>query len=311
MPKSQDRSTLAPLLDRLYHEFGSPGNVWYVAGDDGSPLTRFPDAGSTPGCGVTPDAPFLLLSDALTAATPDQNDWIIFLAGHNETISGAGGINLTSDMSGLKLFSAGHGRQRATFNFDTSTAASFDINAANTLLRDVVFLPLGIDAIVAAVNIKAADCTLEDFELEHANGSAQAKIGILTTNAADRLTLRRFKFHGTTDAGTDNAIKLVGGSNITIEDGSFLGAYDDSVPAGALYNVTTAVRNLILRRLIINNMTASSRRGLVLDGSTSGTLEDISIQILSGTSPVGTPSGMQRGRGLWYAAALNTTPTAF
>lgn len=286
----------AGLLDQ--YAFGWPtGNIWYVDSVNGT------DAVAPQG--KTPDFAFATLSYAISQAVANNGDWIICRQGHTEDITSAAQINVNK--AGLTIIGEGYGRNRPIFNYTTATGASFDINSANVRLANLVIRPVGFDAITAAVNVKAADCLIEDCEFETADVTNQAVQAILTTAAANRMWVRNNHFHGTSAAGSTRAIGIVGGTDIIIENNIFRGAY--TVAIGAINIVTTATVNISIRDNIIQNLTAVSEKCIMdtITGST-GQVSGNLMQILSGTAPIGGATLSWVGRN-YYANALATAGT--
>lgn len=287
----------AGLLDQYAFDWPT-GNIWYVDSTNG--------VDAVPPRGQTPDFAFATLDYAISQATADNDDWILLRPNFAETITSAAQINVNK--KGLTIVGQGYGRERATFNYTTSVAASFDINSANCRIANCVFTLMGVASLTTGLNVKAADCLIEDCEIEFANGTNQATQAILTTSAANRLHIRRCHLHGTNNAGTTRAITIVGGTDSIIEDCDIIGAFTTTV--GGISIITTAAVNLLLKNLRIQNLTAVSTKAITdVITATTGQISDCRFQILSGTAPVtaATMSWVGNNR---YAAALGTSDSA-
>lgn len=253
------------------------GTVFYVNSSNGTDST---------GYGATPDAPFATLKFALgsgnTNLTANNGDVIYVCPGHTEAVIGAGTI--TTNKAGVSVIGLGTGRLRPVITYTTNAAASVNITAANTFFQNVVFSAVGVASVTAAVNISAADVWLDNCEFELANVTNQAVLGILTTAAANRMRITNCHFHGTTNAGTTNAIQIVGGSDSRIEDCLMIGNY--STTLGAIQIVTTAAVNLMIKRCDMYNATASSQKVIVdtITGTT-GRIASCGAGVLNGTAP--------------------------
>ena len=204
------------------------GNVFFV------------DSGSAAGAdnaakGSSPDTPFASIDFAIGRCTANNGDVIIAMPGHTETVSAAAGLDF--DVAGISLIGLGRGSDRPTVSIGTATTADVDIDAANVYIENILFTG-DVDALVAPIDINAADCTLIDIETRDVTG--QAVDWILTDANADRLYISGWTHRGAAAAGGASAISIVGGDNITIEnfwiDGNF--------SAAAIENVTTAAVNL-------------------------------------------------------------------
>jgi ribosomal protein L13 len=260
--------------------------------------------GSNNNNGAKPDKPLATIVKALTLATAAKGDTIVCMAGHTEDVIAAGTITISK--SGVRIIGLGSGKARPVINYTTAAAASVDITGANVLIRNVYFRALGVDAVTAMINISAADVALEDCELETGDATNQAVLGILTTAAADRLRVKNCFFHGSADAGTATAIRIVGGDGIVLEGNDFQGNYTTTL--GAIENVTTACTNCIVKGNIINNRTASSAKGMVFVSTSTGQISRNHMQILTGSAPI-TGAAMSWVGANYYAAVIATAGT--
>lgn len=271
------------------------GNTFFVCSANGT---------NSAGRGYSPEAPLASIDYAIGLCTANNDDVILVLPGHTETITAAAGV--AADVAGVTIRGLGRGRQRPTVNYTTSANASFDISAAKVTIENITFTPVGVDAVVAAVNVTGADCVIRDCEFELANSTNQAVLGILTAATATRMLVEQCYFHGTTDAGTATAIRHVSGNDVVIRNNVFWGAYTTSL--GAIDN-TAAVTGLVVIGNVIANNTASSTKGFVWHSSTTGVFANNRIGILSGTAPITAAAGTNGGGGYYSAAAGVTAAT--
>lgn len=283
-------------LLQQYADDRAQGNVTYVHATNGANLTNY---------GGTPETPLAAISQALALCASDNDDLILALPGSAETMVAAGTLTVSAK-TGVTIRGVGRGRQRPRFNYATAAAASLDITAARTVIENFYFTATGVAAVAAAVNVQAADVVIRDCEFELADSSNKAVLGVLTTAAANRLLIERCYFHGTADAGTTAAIRLVGGSDITIRDCLFVGAYGSGV--GAIENLTTATARAFILGNVIQNLTAGCTKAMVFDVGATGQIANNRLQILSGTAPI-TGAAMSWAGGNYYAAALATAGT--
>lgn len=242
------------------------------------------------------------IAGAVAQATANSADTIYVLPGHTETISAAAGIALST--AGLNLVGLGTGSNRPTITFNTATTATLTITAANVSIENFVFTQ-AFDAIVSPFVISAAGCTLKNNYFMVANASYQATQMILTTAAANDLTIIGNRFIGTSDAGTTAAITLVGGDNANISDNDFIGAYSSGV--GAIRSITTLNTNCVIRRNTIVNVTASSTKGITLLTGSTGVIAENKFGIGSGAAPITSDAAWWMGN--WSAAAVGTNGT--
>lgn len=268
------------------------GNYWFVDSVNGS----------NGNSGLKPERAVATIAKAIALAA--AGDTIVALPGHTEAVTAAGTIAVSK--AGLTIVSAGFGRRRAVITYTTAVGASVNVTAANVSFIGVVFAAIGFDNITAAVNVSAADCAFIDCEFELANATNQAALGILTTAAADRLVVKNCFFHGSADAGTATAIRIVGGNAIRVEDNRFIGNYTTTL--GAIDNATTACTNAQVVRNTIFNRTAASTKAMTFQAGSTGQIASNYMQILSGTAPI-TGAAMSWVGGNYYAATTATAGT--
>lgn len=275
----------------------STGSVFFVCNATGA-------NGSDGAAGTRPDQPLASLTKAIALCTDSKFDTIFVMPGHVETVIAAGTI--TVNKIGVRIIGLGSGRLRPTINYTTAVGASFDVTAANVHIENLVFTPIGFDAITAAINVTAADCEIVSCDMQHANVTNQATLGILTSAAGTRLTVQGCRFYGTTDAGTNAAIRIVGGDGHVLRDNTFSGAYASGT--GPIENVTTACTNTTVDGNRIQNFTAGCTKAMVFVATSTGQVSNNRMQILSGAAPV-TGVAMSFVGGNYHAAAVATAGT--
>lgn len=281
---------IAPFGDLLqkYLDGHAMGNV------------RFVGAGGTDDDdhGRTPESPYLTIQHAIDSMVAANDDLILVGPGHTTTLTAAGTV--TADVAGLTI--RGYGWPLPVLNYTTNAAASLNVTAANVRVERFRFTMTGVASVTAGINISAAGCIIRDCQFEQGDGTNCAVLGILTTAAANRLLVERCHFYTGSVAAT-TAIRLVGGSDIVIQDNVFQGAYDTGI--GAIQNVTTAGERFVVRRNVIQNFTASNTKAMVFHASSTGQITNNSMQILSGTAPI-TGAAMSRSGPNYYTAAVDT-----
>lgn len=275
-----------------FYRFGVPvGNILYVDSVNGT----------SAGPGFSPETAYSTINAAVAAATADQNDFVVVVPGHVETVTAAAGLALSK--AGVTVLGLGVGRQRGRINYTTAAAASVDVTAARVTLQNLVFTMTGVDAVTAGINVSGADFVMDGCEIEFADSSAQATLALLTASGADRMAVRNCYFHGSADAGTAAAIRVAAGKDIQITDNIITGNFTTSL--GGIDN-SAAVTGLQVHRNVVTNGTASSTKAMVWHGSTTGVFSNNRLGILSGTAPVTAAAGTNGG-GSYYSAAAGVT----
>ena len=231
------------------------GNVWFVnsvSGSDGNVGTA--------------DSPFATTAHAIVAAVANNGDVIVWEAGHAETIVAAGGI--TVNKAGLTFWGLGQGKTAPTFTSTTSTAATFLISSANTLIGGAVNTICNIASQVTFFSVTAANVTIGTALQPISHYDTSASVGaityITTTSAANQLSVNVSYLGFTASVIGTAMISLVGGSNATINVDAY-GAWSTAI----VNFITTAVVNCQITGWFYNYNTALTKN--VVDTITGST----------------------------------------
>lgn len=216
------------------------------------------------------DAPFATIDYAIGRCTDNNGDVIIVAPGHAETISGAGGI--TADVIGVSIIGLGNGTNRPTLSF-SATASTFDISAANVTVKNIRVTST-IDEVVKMFSVTAAHCTIDNVE-HFETASCQTRQFLLTTNAADYLTVKNCYHYQANAAGAAQLwIQLVGPDNARILDNTFILALNNNATS-AVINATTACVNCeIARNCIIQTGGTTQVSAILLATNSTGFVHD-------------------------------------
>ena len=291
IPASSSRRVAEHNMYDFRMRFPTTGNLWFV--DSGA---------SSGGNGLSPEGAVTTIDAAINLATASNGDIIIVMEGHAENIAAAAGIAL--DVIGLTIVGLGRGRSRPVITFITDVAASFNISAASNHVENLVLVN-GIDAQTAMVNISAADVVIKDCEIQVSDGSTATLLGILTTDAADRLLLENNWFHGS--AAVTAAIRIVGTDDTVVCRNRVTGPY---ATTGAIEQVTTAgARHIYEGNTIFNSTADGNNKGLVIKSDTTGAVINNRMFIIDSTCPSpSTAAGMHWG-GNYHIGAVDTAGT--
>ena len=189
--------------------------------------------------GTNPNFPKATLQGAITASA--AGDWIILAQGHVSTVVAAGTI--TVNVANLTIIGLGQGARRPTFNFITAAGASILVTSPGLYLENVLCVG-GINALTNPLHLQAADITLKNVEWRDSLVTVEAARAILTTAAADRLTIDGFVYAGF--PGGDavvNAFRLVGVDTGVIKNCQFYGICSTAW----IEMITTLSANLIIK----------------------------------------------------------------
>ena len=193
--------------------------------------------------------PFSTLANAYNACTASAGDVIILKPTHAETISAATGVVLNK--IGVSIVGLGQGALRPTFTL-SGTAATCTINfaAASQTLRNVI-VTAGVDELVSAITVGAANVTIEGVEYRESSTSYQALSFITGDANANFLTISGCRaMQLTAAAGNAPCIHLVGGDDNVIVNNIVWWIGADNAATCGLSSTGTAT----LRSFIANNI---------------------------------------------------------
>jgi hypothetical protein len=240
---------------------------------------------------------FSTLAAALAACVANRGDVVYLAEGYAETIVGAAGSGIA--VAGVSVVGLGKGVLRPTFTFTTSTAASFDITAANVTVKNCVFT-CGIDAQLAMINVSTADVTFDNCDFNTNSGSVGAVAGILTAATATRLVVVNSRFLGpATNAGTTTTaqIKHEAGVDYVIENNYFTGKMTQ-----AIVNVATVLRGKINNNVFV---VATGTVAIAVAAASTPMITNNRMNVASGTAPIVAAAGFVAGN--TYSAAAGVT----
>jgi hypothetical protein len=244
-----------------YAAVPSFGRLWFVNSTGGANSTSN---------GRTPDAPFATLAYAFSSALVAAGDTVYVAPGHTETIAAAGGI--TCSVAGVTIIGEGNGSLRPTFTW-SATASTWLISAANIRIQNIR-CTVSIDEVVSLFSVTAAGVTLDAVDFFE-TASAQAIQFLLTTAAADQLTIRNCYHRQDTAAGAAQLwIQLVGCNDTRILDNTFILAMNNAATT-AVINATTAVVNCQIGRNVIQQTGGTTQvSAILLVASSTGFVHD-------------------------------------
>lgn len=241
------------------------------------------------------------LNYAIGLCTASRGDVIYVAPGHVETITGAAGVAV--NVAGISIIGLGNGHLRPKMNMTTAITASFDVSAANVLIQNLWFNS-AFDAQTAMVNVTAADVTFRDCEWMIADATYQAVLGLLGSDAADRLTIENCFFRGSTDAGTTSAISYGACDHVTIRNNRITGKH---TTAGSIANTAAAVGGVIDGNFIVNETADANNMCIVLHSSSNSLIANNRLACIDSTSPIPITAAAGYIAGNYIVGAVGTT----
>lgn len=258
--------------------------------------------GSNGNLGLDATKPKATIAGAVLAARTGKGDVIVVLPGHTESFTAAAALTISK--AGLYIVGLGVGAARPTLTWSTSTAAQVIVSGAQTTLDNFVLDFTGIDAIVAAMSVTAADFALVNSTVYTNTGTTGCVLGILTAATATRFRLENNLFFGpATNSGTTTTaqVKHEVGIDYVIRGNVFMGKCTQNI-----LNATT-----ILGGLIDNNrfVTYTGTKCISMAAASTPFITNNRINVPSGTAPIVAAAGFVAGN-VYSAAAGVTAGTA-
>lgn len=182
---------------------GTMGNVFYVDSTNNG-------AADTAGRGRTPTVPFATIDFAIGQCTASNDDFIIVMPGHTETVVAESGIAV--DVIGINIIGMGNGTLRPTITFSTTTTSDMKFTAANCRVENLIFTD-GFDAHTGFISFEAADCSLIDCEItSNTSGSIDYIDAIIVEATGDRTKIIGLRHWGGGSDTAQSCIQLVAGA---------------------------------------------------------------------------------------------------
>lgn len=292
-------SGIGRLMSNSIAEFSasSTGRFFIVCA---STDTNFAEVSAMYGNGYPDGTPIVYptITAALAKCVADRGDTVMVNTNHDETITAAAGISVTTN--GVTILGLGHGVDRPTITFTTAVAASFNISGSEVTVQNLQFT-CGIDAQTAMINVTGTDVSFSACEFDTNSGTVGAILGILTGTTSDRFSVIGCRFLGpATNTGTTTTaqIQYESAVDVVIQDCYFTGKMTQ-----AILNVTGTV----LRGLIRNNffVIATGTKAISVAAASTPFIANNRINVPSGTAPIVAAAGFVAGN--IYSAAPGVT----
>jgi hypothetical protein len=139
------------------------GDVYWVGTTSAA---RNIDGQDLPSHGGDPRKPFASIDYAIGKTTADNDDLIVVMSGHTETIATAGEITL--DVAGVSVVGMGRGASRPTITYDTNNTATILVTGANCSIENIICYA-DYEDIAVAIDIDAVDALIKDVSFLEAS----------------------------------------------------------------------------------------------------------------------------------------------
>jgi hypothetical protein len=257
----------------------------------------------TSGPGWTPQNAYTTIDSAISACSANNNDLVVVLPSHAETITAASGIDF--DIAGVTVVGLGQGTNRPTVTFGTATTATIDFSAANCTLKNIRCVS-NIDSLVAFVEGGAGNATIEGCDFLGAS-TKEVLCGVSVPTTYDDWTIKNCRFIQATDpAGTNGGVTtgcvyMQDSENVRIEGCEFIGAWETA----CVHNKTTAAANLVVKDCYgyIPTTTADALPFVLVSGATGAVIRSYFTNVNETQVTEATLSGTF-GAGMWNYGSL-------
>lgn len=239
-----------------FYDFACPmGNVFFVSSVTGTNST---------GGGRSPETALATIDYAVGLCTASNDDWIIVLPGHVETINAAGALAI--DVAGITIKGIGRGTKQPKLDFTTSAAATCTMSAVNCVL-DNFQIEASFADIVSEIVVSGTDCVIRNCRFLEPVTDENALINILggTTNACDNLVVENCEFRGL-DAANTHAVSLPSAeTGVIVRNNYLLGVFETAGIGGA-----TAQVQIIIENNYINNTSGDADECILMAAASTG-----------------------------------------
>ena len=147
------------------------------------------DSGSNDNDGLSPEHPFSTLTYGISRCTASHGDVVIMMPGHAETTSA-----IALSLAGVRIVGLGIGADRPTITASTDASDLINVTAANCTLENFNLVGAA-SGVTALLDIAANDCTCINMKFSH---------GAAPVNAITVASGLRARFLGCTWYGTAN-----------------------------------------------------------------------------------------------------------
>lgn len=223
------------------------------------------------GYGTGPDKPVKTLDYAIGLCTASKGDIVYLMPGHAEALIAA--ATLTMDVIGVQVIGLGTGRLKPQISITTATTATWNVTAANCLIKnvDIVSNFLNI-ASAMTVSADADGLTLDGVNFYDTSVILGSLIGIsIATTCAD-VTIKNCNYYGLalTAPATDCIVCAGTADRLRIENCFLRGDFS----GGVVTATAGACANIILKDIVEINMSETGK-GINLNAGTTGVAHNV------------------------------------
>lgn len=223
--------------------------------------------GGSDGNKGTFDRPLATLNKAVSFCTASKGDLVLLMPGHAENVVTA--LTQVIDKAGVRVVGIGEGELRPVFTF-TTTASSFEIDAANVIVENVKFLT-SVSAVVVGVNVDADGVVLRGCQWDW-DATGDDFLIHVDADAVDHVVIEGCEIIAEDTAGAATGIRIDDCQHLRIVGNTFFGDFS----AAAINNDSDAALcgDLVLANNdIYNSDTAATTNGIDLHNACTGVIK--------------------------------------
>ena len=222
------------------------------------------------GYGTGPDKPVATLDYAIGLCTASKGDIVYLMPGHAEALIAAS--TLTMDVIGVQVIGLGTGRLKPQISITTHVAATWNVTAANCLIKNVDIISNFLNIAAAmTVGANADGLVLDGVNFYDTSVILGSLIGVSIAAACSDVTMKNCKYYGIAlTAPATNAVLCAGAATrLCIEDCYFKGDFSNAV-----ISVVGASTDLIFNRIVEINMSETGK-GILLEATCTGSADNV------------------------------------
>lgn len=249
------------------------GDVFYVNSGTGS---------DTAYNGKSAGQPFATIAAAVAAATASNDDVILVMPGHAETVTAA----ITVSKAGLSIIGLGNGMRRPSVT-GNGTIDAFDVTGANVLIENIQFPAPGTDDQTSDINVSGAGCVIRNtYHIGSTTAKNKTDIITVASGANDLLVEGVRAYNTVVDCvswlSLEAAVARPEIRNCSIMGQFSTGVFMDEATATLVYAHDNVFKNTKAATAVITFTTGNST-GVMSKNFCSGRHTTIASNIVPGT----------------------------
>jgi hypothetical protein len=216
---------------------------------------------------------------AIGLCTADRGDFIFVAPGHTETVAAAAGLAV--DVAGVSIVGIGRGSKQPKIDFTTATTATVTMSAANCTLENFQ-LESSFADVASQIVVTGVDCAIRSCRFLEPTVDENSLINILTgaANLADGLVVEGCEFRGLDAANTCGISHPNAQARVVHRNNLFLGVFE----TGAIKAAGVLAQCAILENYVNNTSGDADECIIIADTSTGVVARNVVGNSLAGNA---------------------------